>query len=70
MTTLTTAQAAKRAGITPVAFRSLAHRARVRDGVDLRAPRDAWPDARTPLYDAGRLDTYLAARPGRGRSTK
>lgn len=63
---LTALQAAMTAGVSRSGFRTLAARALVA-GVDLRAPRDEWPDQRTPLYDGERLAAYLAGRPGRGR---
>lgn len=49
--TLTTAQAAALAGMAPHTFRSAMMRERNR-GRDYRAPRESWPDARTPLWDA------------------
>lgn len=59
------AQAAAVAGVTRSGLRSVLARARAA-GVELEAPRAAWPDARTPLVDAAALDAYLAGRP-RGR---
>lgn len=62
MAGLSTADAAALAGLTPGAFRVAMTRAR-RSGVDLRVPG---PDARTPLWDADGVRTWLAGRPGRG----
>lgn len=58
-----TAEAAETAAMTPAAFRRAMARAR-EQGVDLRLPG---PDARTPMWDADALETWLAQRPGRGR---
>lgn len=63
---LTALQAAGVAGVSRSGFRTLAARALLA-GVDLRLPRDEWPDARTPLFDRERLAAYLDSRPGRGR---
>ena len=46
----TTAQAAELAGIKPASFRREMMRERQR-GRDHRAPREQWPDKRTPLWD-------------------
>ena len=46
-----TAEAAALAGMTRTTFHSAMHRERQR-GRDYRAPRETWPDARTPLWDA------------------
>ena len=66
--TLTTAQAAALVEMSPATLRTVAYRAR-RAGVELHAPRELWPDARTPLWDEARLADWLAARPGRGNRT-
>lgn len=58
---LTTKQAAELAGITPASFRREMHRERSR-GRDYRAPADAWPDARTPLWDQQAIEAWLAGR--------
>ena len=58
----TTAEAAAAGGFRTDPFRGLMRDAR-QAGIDLQAPREAWPDARTPLYDAARLDKWLANRP-------
>lgn len=62
---LTTDQAAELAGLSRAALFTLALRAR-RDGVELRAPRDTWPDGRTPRWDGDALRRHLTTRPGRG----
>ena len=62
--TLTTAQAAESLHMLPSSFRAAMSRARAA-GVDLRAPRDLWPDQRTPLWDADRLDQWAQSRPGK-----
>ena len=66
MTYLSTAQAATEARLTPGSFRKAMTRARAA-GVDVRAPRDQWPDARTPLWDADRLGQWAAGRPRASR---
>ena len=48
---IVTARAAALAGMGPATFRNAMHRER-RRGRDYRAPRETWPDARTPLWDA------------------
>ena len=48
---MTTAEAAALAGLTRGSFRVAMHKERQR-GRDYRAPRETWPDARTPLWDA------------------
>ena len=63
MAALSTADAAALAGLTPSAFRVAMTRAR-RAGLDLRVPG---PDARTPLWDADGVRTWLTTRPGKGR---
>lgn len=62
---LTTAQAAKVAGITPAAFRREVIRERAR-GRELQAPRESWPDGRTPVYDEATVRQWLESRPGPG----
>lgn len=64
---LSTAEAARLAGVTVSGFRTLAWRA-MRAGTDLRAPAAQWLDRRTPTYSAAELRDYLAGRPGRGRA--
>lgn len=62
---LTTADAAKLAGITPSGFHSTMSQLR-KTGVDLRLPVEEWPDRRTPLWDAARLEAWMKQRPGSG----
>jgi len=61
---LTTAQAREFTGLGRSAFSVAMTRAR-KAGVDCQAPRDQWPDARTPLWDADAVTAYLAGRSGR-----
>lgn len=58
---MTTAQAAALAGMSADAFRSAMSRER-RRGRDYRAPRESWPDARTPLWDADAIADWHATR--------
>ena len=66
MKTLTTAQAAELAGLAQSSFRGEATRA-AQKGTDLHAPREVWPDARTPLWDEKKVRAWFASRPGPGR---
>lgn len=66
MTTITTKEAAERAGLLPASFRGEMTRERAR-GRDHRAPRDLWPDGRTPLWDESSIRTWLE---GRARSDR
>ena len=55
------------------AFRGWASRVRNRSArpVDLRRPAEEWPNLRTPLWDEEKIQTELAARPGKpGRPRK
>lgn len=61
---MTTAQAAALAGMDPATFRKAMSRER-RRGRDYRAPRESWPDARTPLWDAAAIESWHASRPRR-----
>lgn len=63
---ISAATAAAAAGVSRSGWNTLAGRARAA-GIELHAPRELWPDQRTPMYDAGRVREYLATRPGRGR---
>jgi hypothetical protein len=65
----TTAKAAELAGITPASFRREMHRERER-GRDHRAPREQWPDARTPLWDESTLDAWYQRREGSWRQSR
>lgn len=58
---MTTAQAAALAGMDPATFRKAMSRERQR-GRDYRAPRETWPDARTPLWDADAVSAWNAGR--------
>lgn len=63
---VTSAEGATLAGVTRSGFRTLVSRAAAQ-GVDVRAPREDWPDGRTPLFDRTLVVEYLGMRPGRGR---
>ena len=58
---MTTAEAAALAGMTRTTFHSAMTRERQR-GRDYRAPRETWPDARTPLWDADAVRGWAATR--------
>ena len=58
---LTTQEAANLVGLPRDQFRSAMTKAR-RRGVECRRPRDEWPDARTPLWDADAVEAWKAAR--------
>ncbi|GAB77539.1 hypothetical protein SAMN05421595_1376 [Austwickia chelonae] len=68
MTLLTTAQAAELVGVKPTSLRGLVSRLR-KAGIELQAPKSAWPDLRTPMYDEGALREWMDSRPGRGNWT-
>lgn len=57
----TTRAAAETVGMSASTFRSAMTRARAA-GVDCHAPRDQWPDARTPLWDLDAIHTYIENR--------
>lgn len=58
---LTTREAAAECRMSVAAFRKAMSRARER-GLDLRLPRDAWPDERTPAYNARWIRDWSATR--------
>ena len=58
---MTTAQAAALADMDPATFRKAMTRER-RRGRDYRAPRDQWPDGRTPMWDADAVREWAATR--------
>ena len=62
MTHLTTAQARDLTGLGRSAFSVAMARAR-KAGTDCHAPRETWPDARTPLWDRDALVAWQAGRP-------
>lgn len=64
-----TVAAAAAVGRTRTALLSITSRARAA-GIELQAPRDLWPDARTPLWDVPAIVAYLADRPGRGANLR
>lgn len=66
---LSTTEAAELAGCSIKALHTLAGRAR-RDGVELHAPRETWPDGRTPRWSRPALEAHLAGRPGRGANLR
>lgn len=68
MTMLTTAQAAELTGMKPTSLRGLVSRLR-KTGVELQAPKSAWPDLRTPMYDEDAVRGWMLSRPGRGNWT-
>lgn len=66
---LTTSQAAEASGLTRSALLTLAGRAR-RAGRELHAPREVWPDGRTPMWNGAAVAAEVAARPGRGSNLR
>mgnify|MGYP003427718806 FL=1 len=58
---MTTAEAAALAGMSPAAFRKAMTLERQR-GRDYRQPRESWPDARTPLWDADAVRQWSRER--------
>ncbi|HLL69112.1 MAG TPA: hypothetical protein VK453_25855 [Micromonosporaceae bacterium] len=59
---LTTAEAAKLAGVQPVTWRGYVHRQHA-------PPPDGHLDARTPYWYRGTVETWITHRPGRGART-
>lgn len=67
---ITTAQAAIETGLSVRGFHTAMFRAR-QQGHDLRLPREAWIDARTPLWDGRAVREWGTQRrrgPGRPRA--
>lgn len=58
MDLLTPRQAGEALDLKPASLRSLARRR-----PDLRAPREQWLDARTPMYLADAVEAYKNGRP-------
>lgn len=58
---MTTAEAAALVGMSRTTFHSAMTRER-RRGRDYRQPRETWPDARTPLWDADAVSAWDAGR--------
>ena len=58
---MTTAEAAALAGMSPASFRKAMTLER-RQGRDYRQPRESWPDARTPLWDADAVRQWSRER--------
>jgi len=58
---MTTAEAAALAGMSRHTFHSAMTRERQR-GRDYRQPRESWPDARTPLWDADAVRQWSRER--------
>ena len=58
---MTTAEAAALAGMSPASFRKAMTLERQR-GRDYRQPRESWPDARTPLWDADAVRQWSRER--------
>jgi len=59
------AQAAALAGMSSAAFRKAMTLERQR-GRDYRQPRESWPDARTPRWDADAVSAWNQTRARRG----
>jgi hypothetical protein len=58
---LTTSQAAALAGLPKEQFRSAMSKER-KQGQDFHAPRESWPDARSPLWDKKKILAWADAR--------
>jgi len=66
---MTTAQAAALVGMSRHTFHSAMTRERQR-GRDYRQPRETWPDARTPLWDADAVTAWNQTRARRNNERK
>lgn len=66
---LTTSQAAALTGLPQEQFRSAMSKER-KNGKEFHAPRELWPDARTPLWDEERVLTWANARKKRKKRKK
>ncbi|WP_116115643.1 hypothetical protein [Austwickia chelonae] len=69
MSLLTTAQVAELVGVKATSLRGLVSRLR-QQGVELQAPKEQWPDKRTPMYDEAVVRAWMDARPGQGNWTR
>lgn len=65
---LTTTQAADLLHMAPSTFRKEVNRAQQR-GTELKAPKEDWPDLRSPRYDRELLLSWYQERPGHGYRT-
>lgn len=63
-TLLTAAQAAELLGVRVQRLRNIASQQRAR-GIELRAPRDQWPDGRSPRYPLSTIEAMKTRREGR-----
>lgn len=66
---LTTSKAAELVGLPKEQFRSAMSKER-KSGREFHAPRDAWPDKRTPLWDEEKLLAWAKARKKRKKRKK
>mgnify|MGYP000845345315 FL=1 len=66
---LTTSQAAERVGVPKDQFRSAMSKER-KNGKEFHAPREAWTDGRTPLWDEAKVVAWAKARKKRKKSKK
>ncbi len=66
---LTTSQAAELVGLPKEHFRSAMSKER-KSGKEFHAPRDKWPDARTPLWDEKKVLAWAKARKKRKKREK
>jgi hypothetical protein len=66
---LTTSQAAALTGLPQEQFRSAMSKER-KNGKEFHAPRELWPDARTPLWDEEKVLTWAKARKKRKKRKK
>ncbi|MCA0252945.1 MAG: hypothetical protein LCH76_11800 [Actinobacteria bacterium] len=66
---LTTSQAAELAGLPKEQFRSAMSKER-KNGKEFHAPKENWPDKRTPMWDEDRVRDWAKARKKRKKRKK
>lgn len=66
---LSTSEAAALAGLPKDQFRSAMTKER-KNGKDFHAPREQWPDGRTPLWDEEKVRAWAKARRKRQKQKK
>ena len=66
---LTTSQAAEIAGVPTEQFRSAMSKER-KNGKEYHAPKDLWPDKRTPMWDEEKVTAWAKARKKRKKRKK
>lgn len=66
---LTTSQAAEIAGLPTEQFRSSMSKER-KNGKEFHAPKDQWPDKRTPMWDEDKVRDWAKKRKKRKKRKK